>query len=178
MTSNADDAQEVMHFRAPAALCQQIRDLAKSEERSQSVIIRRLLNKALISPPAAEYTIREVGGGLLGFDVHIRYGDEIIAVMNMVNGFDAAKRHAEALVGSCHPQSNDALGAAQFLLDRLAELDLGQDMADFTRNFHGHVDPAISRLRKTLAAPIPNSPSHTYDPDDYRDLSTSVGRGF
>lgn len=174
MTSNADDAQEGMHFRAPAALCQQIRDLAKSEECSQSVIIRRLLNKALISPPAAEYTIREVGG-LLDFDIHIRYGDEIIAVMNMVNGFDAAKRHAEALVGSCHPQSNDALSAAQFLLDRLAELDLGQDMADFTRDFHGHVDPAISRLRKALAAPIPNSPSHTYDPDDYRDLSTGVG---
>ena len=36
-----------------------------------------------------------------------------------------------------------------FLLDRLDELDWSQDKAEIERDFHGHVAPAVARLRAT-----------------------------
>jgi len=45
--------------------------------------------------------------------------------------------------------------AAQFLCDRLDELDFSQDMESFARDFHGHVAPALSRLKGSFAAERP-----------------------
>ena len=42
---------------------------------------------------------------------------------------------------------------AQFLLDRLDEYD--PEDADHVRDFHGHVAPAIARLRYALQDPAP-----------------------
>lgn len=41
---------------------------------------------------------------------------------------------------------------AQFLCDRLDNLDFSMDMEDFAREHAGHVDPAHSRLKDSLAA--------------------------
>lgn len=42
---------------------------------------------------------------------------------------------------------------AQFLCDRLDELDFSLSMDDFAREFHGHVAPALSRLKDSFASP-------------------------
>ena len=44
------------------------------------------------------------------------------------------------------------IGQAQFLCDRLDNLDFSMDMEDFAREHAGHVDPAHSRLKDSLAA--------------------------
>jgi len=43
---------------------------------------------------------------------------------------------------------------ASFLLDRLADLEFS-DMDDLVRDYDGHVEPSISRLRKMLADDAP-----------------------
>lgn len=45
-----------------------------------------------------------------------------------------------------------ALAEAQFLCNRLDELDFSQSMEDFTRDHCGHVDPSHARLKSALAA--------------------------
>lgn len=42
------------------------------------------------------------------------------------------------------------LAQAQFLSDRLDELDWSQDIDELGRQYNGHVDPAHCRLRGTL----------------------------
>ena len=44
----------------------------------------------------------------------------------------------------------EVLGAARFLLERLDEFDPGEDDAE--REYHGHVAPAIARLRAALTS--------------------------
>jgi hypothetical protein len=45
--------------------------------------------------------------------------------------------------------------AAQFLLDRLDEFDPGEDEPE--REYHGHVTPAIARLRSALTEAVPQT---------------------
>jgi hypothetical protein len=42
--------------------------------------------------------------------------------------------------------------SGQFLLDRLDELDWSQSFDDFSRDYSGHVDPAISHFRAAINA--------------------------
>ncbi|CAO3426547.1 hypothetical protein [Azospirillum argentinense] len=56
------------------------------------------------------------------------------------------------------PVPEGVIADARFLLDRLTDLDFGQGMEDFVRDFSGHVDPAMARLRMSLsAAPTPTA---------------------
>lgn len=41
---------------------------------------------------------------------------------------------------------------AQFLVDRIDEMDWSLDAEDFVREWNGHVDPPLCRLRSTLKA--------------------------
>lgn len=45
-----------------------------------------------------------------------------------------------------------AASDAQFLLDRLSEVEIGGSYTDLMRDWYGHVEPAISRLRTALSA--------------------------
>lgn len=58
--------------------------------------------------------------------------------------------------------------AARFLLDRLQEFDPGDFQAE--RDFHGHVAPAIARLRSALSRPqqASDSASDASTPDQFR----------
>lgn len=52
--------------------------------------------------------------------------------------------------------SGDCGAEAQFLLDRLDEFDPGEEDAE--RDFHGHVAPAIARLRSALSSTNGDTP--------------------
>jgi hypothetical protein len=58
--------------------------------------------------------------------------------------FEIQKANAAFIV-----KSVNAMPDVEFLLDRLAEFDPGEDDAE--REYHGHVAPAIARLRNALA---------------------------
>lgn len=47
---------------------------------------------------------------------------------------------------------SDVVDEAQFLCDRLDELDWSQDYEDLANDFDGHVSPPHSRLKKALAS--------------------------
>lgn len=55
-------------------------------------------------------------------------------------------------LNSANKAMREALDDCQFLLERLDEFDLGDedDLDDAYRNWNGHVDPAIGRLRASL----------------------------
>lgn len=54
-------------------------------------------------------------------------------------------------------RENAALRAdAQFLLERVAELDWSSPLDDIIRDWVGHMEPAVARLRTTLTEATPN----------------------
>lgn len=71
---------------------------------------------------------------------------------------DLTNHHNALLCPYCNPKSLQFADAAQpswlpdvlFLLDRLEEFDPGDDEPE--REFHGHVAPAIARLRSAISS--------------------------
>lgn len=64
---------------------------------------------------------------------------------------------------------------AQFLLDRLDEYD--PEDADHVRDFHGHIAPAIARLRHALADK-PNPAQRKTDDDRPLSLQNALKRSL
>jgi hypothetical protein len=65
-----------------------------------------------------------------------------------------AKPSAPPIPATCGGEASIA-SMAQFLCDRLDNLDFSRDMDDFANDYSGHVDPALWRLKHALAALSP-----------------------
>lgn len=76
------------------------------------------------------------------------------------SGIDAATDAILALLAPASPAVGDVAGAAQFLIDRLADFAPQIDDEETIREYDGHVLPAIARLKYALATPVPPEVMH------------------
>ena len=100
--------------------------------------------------------IRKAMGGLLGLlppgDQDQEYVDGWVDAMAYIRNNLEALTPPTASLGV-----EDIPAMAQFLCDRLDELDFSQGMEDFANDYSGHVISALSRLKGALAA-LPSTP--------------------
>lgn len=101
---------------------------------------------------AASFYMDNMGG-----DPHV-YGDILCGEKDdYVRPFAAhrlaSERRAYENAAEDAQAIQDALHCAQFLLDRIDELEFHDDgWADFIRDWMGHVDPALARLKFAIRA--------------------------
>ncbi|MBB5664768.1 hypothetical protein GGE68_002965 [Rhizobium leguminosarum] len=94
-----------------------------------------------------KYTIQQKNAG--NWEA-LRYGDEWPAFRD--SGPDNLHIALAYEVAALRERLGSITGEAQFLLARLDEINLDDETDDLIRDWNGHVEPSIARLRSLVGA--------------------------